>query len=163
MLYYGRLTRSTWQNTPASAQSIKTMQTTTQESQITQKTKELCQAILDQPESRSARQRITTFMADAKARTQYDGVMNQSQALQQKQQRSIPLTGEEISAFEKDRDALLQNPVARGFLDAQEHFHNVHQEINQYVSKTLELGRLPTPTDFDTGDCGPGCGCGHSH
>jgi len=140
-----------------------TMQTTTEESQITQKTKELCQAILDQPELRSARRRITTFMSDEKARALYDGVVSRGQALQQKQQRSVPLMGEEISTFEKEREALLQNPVARGFLDAQEQFHNVHHSINQYVSKTLELGRVPTAADFAAAECGDGCGCGHAH
>jgi cell fate (sporulation/competence/biofilm development) regulator YlbF (YheA/YmcA/DUF963 family) len=139
------------------------MQTTTTESAILQKTKELCQAILDQPDTRSARRRIETFMSDEKARAQYEGVMTQGQALQEKQQRSVPLKGEEISAFEKDRDALLQNPVARGFLDAQEELHKVHASINHYVTKTLELGRMPTETDFESGECGHGCGCGHNH
>ena len=130
---------------------------------ITQKTKELCQAILDQPELRSAQQRIQTFVSDEKARAQYDGLMAKGQALQQKQRQSQPLSGEEISAFEKDREALLNNPVARGFLDAQEELHNVHHTINQYLSKTLELGRLPTETDMEDG-CGHGsCGCGHNH
>ena len=139
------------------------MQTTTTESAILRKTKELCQAILDQPDTRSARRRIETFMLDEKARAQYEGVMTRGQALQEKQQRSVPLKGEEISAFEKDRDALLLNPVARGFLDAQEELHQVHASINHYVTKTLELGRMPTEADFDSGECGHGCGCGHSH
>jgi cell fate (sporulation/competence/biofilm development) regulator YlbF (YheA/YmcA/DUF963 family) len=139
------------------------MQTMTEESQITLKTKELCQAILDQPSLRSARQRIEKFMTDEKTRAQYDGVMAKGQALQQKQQRSVPLTGEEISAFEKDRDALLKNPVAREFLDAQEELHQIHESVNQYVSKTLELGRVPTEADLDSGSCGQGCGCGHNH
>jgi cell fate (sporulation/competence/biofilm development) regulator YlbF (YheA/YmcA/DUF963 family) len=139
------------------------MQTTTTENQIVQKTKELCQAILEQPELRSARERISTFMSDEKSRTQYEGLMTKGQGLQRKQQGSTPLTGEEISAFEKDRDALLQNPVARGFLDAQEEFQNVHKSINELISKTLELGRLPTESDMDSGDCGEGCGCGHNH
>jgi cell fate (sporulation/competence/biofilm development) regulator YlbF (YheA/YmcA/DUF963 family) len=139
------------------------MQTTTQESTIVQKTRELCQAILDQPALRSARERIDTFMSDDTARAQYEGVMSKGQALQQKQQRSVPLTGEEISSFEKDRDALLENPVARGFLDAQQEFHDVHESINQYVSKTLELGRVPTDSDLESGECGHGCGCGHDH
>jgi len=138
---------------------------TTQDSAIIQKTKELCQAILEQPDMVSARKRIEAFIGDEKARTQYEGLMAKGQALQQKQQRSMPLTGEEISAFEKERDALLNNPVARGFLDAQEELHHVHQSINQYVSKTLELGRLPTDSDLggEEGHCGDGCGCGHSH
>jgi cell fate (sporulation/competence/biofilm development) regulator YlbF (YheA/YmcA/DUF963 family) len=139
------------------------MQTTTTENQIVQKTKELCQAILEQPELRSARDRISTFMSDEKSRAQYEGLMTKGQALQKKQQNSTPLTGEEIAAFEKDRDALLENPGARGFLDAQEEFQNVHKSINEFISKTLELGRVPTESDMDSGDCGEGCGCGHSH
>jgi cell fate (sporulation/competence/biofilm development) regulator YlbF (YheA/YmcA/DUF963 family) len=137
------------------------MQTMTQESLITQKTKELCQAILDQPELRSAREAIQTFVADEKARTQYEGLMAKGQALQQKQQQSQQLSGDEISAFEKDRESLMNNPVARGFLDAQEEMHHVHKSINEYVSKTLELGRMPSDSDFESGECGHGCGCEH--
>src|SRR5690348_25218 len=102
---------------------------TTQASRITDKTRELCQAILDEPEMVSARQRIQTFVADEKARAQYEGLMAKGQALQQKQQRS-QLSGEEISAFEKEREALLGNPVARGFLEAQEEMHHLHHSIN---------------------------------
>jgi cell fate (sporulation/competence/biofilm development) regulator YlbF (YheA/YmcA/DUF963 family) len=137
---------------------------TTQDGVITDKIRELCQAILDQPNMRSARQRIDTFVADDKARAQYEGLMSKGQALQQKQQRSQQLSETEVSEFEKDREALLKNPVARGFLEAQEEMHHVHQSINQYVSKTLELGRMPTEADFEEeGGCGDGCGCGHNH
>jgi cell fate (sporulation/competence/biofilm development) regulator YlbF (YheA/YmcA/DUF963 family) len=137
---------------------------TTQDSAVTEKTRELCRAILEQPNIRSARQRIDSFVADEKARAQYEGLMAKGQVLQQKQQRSQQLTGEEISDFEKEREALLGNPVARGFLEAQEEMHHVHQSINQYVSKTLELGRVPTEADFkDEEGCGDGCGCGHNH
>jgi cell fate (sporulation/competence/biofilm development) regulator YlbF (YheA/YmcA/DUF963 family) len=137
------------------------MQTTTQDNMIDQKTRELCQAILDQPNLRSARECIDSFMADEKARAQYEGLLAKGQVLQEKQQRSQPLTDTEIKDFEEERDALLSNPVARGFLDAQEQLHNVHHSVNQYVSKTLELGRLPGAEDF--GSCGDGCGCGHNH
>ena len=137
---------------------------TTQDSLITDKTRELCQAILDQPEMRSARQAIDKFVADESARSQYEKLMAKGQALQQKQHRSEQLSGEEIAAFEKERDTVLSNPVARGFLEAQEEMHHVHQSTNQYVSKTLELGRMPTEADFaEEGGCGDGCGCGNSH
>jgi cell fate (sporulation/competence/biofilm development) regulator YlbF (YheA/YmcA/DUF963 family) len=142
--------------------STKIMQTT-QDDVITRKTRELCQTILDQPAMRSARQRIESFVADEKARAQYEGLMAKGQALQQKQQRSQQLSGAEISDFEKERDALMNNPVARGFLEAQEEMHQVHQSINQFVSKTLELGRMPTESDFEEDGCGHGCGCGHGH
>ncbi|MFO1477322.1 MAG: YlbF family regulator [Verrucomicrobiota bacterium] len=139
------------------------MQTTDIESGILEKTRELCQAILDQPGFRSARKRIETFMADDKAKAQYESVMSKGQALQQKQQQSINLTGGEIAEFEKERDALLKNPVARGFLDAQDEFHSIHHSVNKLVSRTLELGRVPTAEDMDEGggECGHGCNCGH--
>ena len=128
-----------------------------------QKTRELCQTILEQPNMQTIRQRIDTFMADDKTRAQYDGLMEKGQALQQKQQQSLPLSGEEIADFEKHRDALLQNPVARNFLDAQEELHDVQHSVQQYLTKTLELGRLPTEEDLNAGGCGHGCGCGHGH
>jgi cell fate (sporulation/competence/biofilm development) regulator YlbF (YheA/YmcA/DUF963 family) len=134
---------------------------TIEETQITQKTKELCQAILEEPNMRDIRQRIDAFMADDKTRAQYDGLVAKGQALQQKQQMSLPLSNEEINEFEKTRDNLLTNPVARGFLDAQEELHNVQESIQQYVSKTLELGRMPTEEDMGGGGCGSGCGCHH--
>ncbi len=100
-------------------------------------------------------------MGDEKTRAQYDGVVSKGQALQQKQQNMQNLSGEEIADFEQQRDALLQNPVARGFLDAQEELHEVQQSIHHYVKKTLELGRLPSPEEAES-HCGHGeCGCGH--
>ena len=137
------------------------MPTLTEESVVVQKTKELCQAILDQPNMNSIRQRVDAFMGDEKTRAQYDGLMVKGQALQQKQQMSMPLTGDEVTAFETEREALLNNPVARGFLDAQEELHQVQESIHQYVNKTLELGRMPTDEDINGGGCGHGCGCHH--
>ena len=137
------------------------MPTTIEETSVIQKTKEFCQAILDQPNMQSIRKRVDAFMADEKTRVQYDGLMSKGQALQQKQQTSMPLTGDEITEFETQREALLNNPVARGFLDAQEELHEVQESIHQYVTKTLELGRMPTEEDLNGGGCGHGCGCHH--
>ena len=140
------------------------MAATIEETLIAQKTRELCQAILDEPSIRAVRQRIDTFMADEQTRAQYDGLVAKGQALQEKQQRSVPLTGEEISDFEQHRDTLLKNPVASGFLDAQQELHQVQESIQKYVSKTIELGRLPSEEELSSGCCGEhehGCGCSH--
>ena len=138
------------------------MPATIEETPIIRKTMELCQTILAQPSMQALRQRIDAFMGDEKARAQYDGLLTKSQALQQKQQSSMPLTGEEIADFEQHRDSLMQDPVARGFLDAQEELHHVQKSIEKYVSKTLELGRLPSEEEMSAGCCGhDGCGCSH--
>ena len=137
---------------------------TIEESIVTQKTQELCQAILDEPAAKSARQQIEAFMSDATARNQYETLMNKGQALQEKQQQSQPLSDVEVADFEKQREELLNNPVARGFLDAQETFHDLQHSIQKCVSKTIELGRMPSAEELQGGCCGGGgheCGCGH--
>jgi len=137
------------------------MQTMTEESPVMLKTRELCQAILDQPDMQALRQRIGAFMADERTRSLYDGLMEKGQVLQDKQQRALPLTDAEIAEFEQHKTALLNNPVARGFLDAQEEMHHVQESIHNYVSKTLELGHVPTDEEINGGSCGHGCGCHH--
>ena len=137
------------------------MTTTTEENAVTEKTLELCSTILAQPNMGDIRQRIDAFMADDKSRAQYEALMMKGQALNEKQQRALPLSGEEISDFEKHREELLNNPVARGFLDAQEALHDIQESVQKYVAKTLELGRVPTEEDMGGGSCGHGCGCHH--
>ena len=137
------------------------MTTQTADPAIVEKTRELCQTIVAQPEFQSIRNRIDAFMADEKAKTQYQNVMEKGEMLQQKQQMGVPLTPDEISDFEKNRDALVSNPVARDFIDAQQAMQKVQESVGQYVAKTFELGRAPTDQDFDSGSCGSGCGCHH--
>ncbi len=128
---------------------------------IEAKTRELCQTIIDQPEMISIRKRIDTFLSDPGTRGQYETVMSKGQALQEKQARSQPLESAEIADFEKHREALMQNSVARGFLEAQEELHEMQHLIHKSISKTLELGRVPTEGDFDNDSCGHGCSCHH--
>ena len=137
------------------------MLTETEQSVVLEKTRELCTTILAQPNMGNLRRNIDAFMADEKTRSDYETLMEKGQALHEKQHRSLPLTGEEISDFEKHRDSVMNNPVARGFLDAQEALQQIQGTIQQHVTKTLELGRIPTPDDFEHG-CGNGsCGCKH--
>jgi cell fate (sporulation/competence/biofilm development) regulator YlbF (YheA/YmcA/DUF963 family) len=137
------------------------MPTQIEENPVTQKTRELCQAIVDLPNLRAARQRIDAFLSNETARGQYEAVMSKGQALQEKQARSQPLESAEIADFEKHRDALMQNSLARGFLDAQEELHHLQHSIQKYVSKTLETGRVPTPDDLSDSCGGHDCGCHH--
>jgi cell fate (sporulation/competence/biofilm development) regulator YlbF (YheA/YmcA/DUF963 family) len=139
---------------------------TTEASPVLQKTKELCQTILDQPNMKSIRQRIDAFMQDEKTKLQYQSLVEKGQTLQQKQQQGTELSNPEIADFEKDREALLNNPVARGFLDAQEDMHEVKHQVHQFLNKTFELGRLPTDEELNSGGgCGShgsgGCCGGH--
>jgi cell fate (sporulation/competence/biofilm development) regulator YlbF (YheA/YmcA/DUF963 family) len=128
---------------------------------IEEKTQELCAAIIAQPEMIALRKRIDTFLADDSTRGQYDALMSKGQALQEKQHHGQTLEPAEISEFEKNRETLLKNPVATGFLDAQEELHKMQSSIQKQIAKTIELGRLPVAADLEEGSCGSGCGCHH--
>jgi cell fate (sporulation/competence/biofilm development) regulator YlbF (YheA/YmcA/DUF963 family) len=128
---------------------------------VLEKTRELCEVLATAPGMISIHERISTFMADDKSRAQYEALMTKGQELQEKQQRSLPLAGEEISEFERQREALLANPVASGFLDAQHELHEIQESIHKHISKTLEIGRVPTPEDLENCGCESGCGCHH--
>lgn len=128
---------------------------------IVQKTRELCQTIIDHPNVVSARQRIDAFLEDPAAQQMYQGLVAKGQSLQQKQEGSGPLSDAEIQEFEAQRAQLLENPVARGFIDAQEHMRSVHHSVTKYLSMTLESGRVPTPEDMESASCGHGCNCSH--
>ena len=128
---------------------------------VLEKTRELCEALAAAPSMISIRERINAFMADDRSRAQYESLMTRGQVLQEKQQRSLPLSGEEISEFERQRKTLLANPVASGFLDAQQELHDVQESIQKRISKTLELGRVPAPEDLEDCGCGSDCGCRH--
>lgn len=98
-------------------------------------------------------------MADDASKTLYQSVVEQGDVLHQKQHAGEALDETAVTAFERDRDALLNNPVAKGFLDAQDEIHQITKSVNESVSKTFELGRIPTEADLGEGSCGSGCGC----
>jgi cell fate (sporulation/competence/biofilm development) regulator YlbF (YheA/YmcA/DUF963 family) len=128
---------------------------------IEAKTNELCEAILEQLKTAGIRQRIDTFLADNSARTQYEALMSKGQALHEKQHHGQTLDAAEIASFESEREALLKNPVATSFMDAQEEMHEIESSVKKTVAKAIELGRIPLAEDLAEGSCGHGCGCHH--
>jgi cell fate (sporulation/competence/biofilm development) regulator YlbF (YheA/YmcA/DUF963 family) len=100
-------------------------------------------------------------MADAKAQAQYERLSEKGRSLHERQHQGLELPAADISAFEAERDEFLRNPVAKGFMEAQEAMHHIQESVNQFVGKTFELGRVPTPEDMEGGSCGADCGCHH--
>jgi cell fate (sporulation/competence/biofilm development) regulator YlbF (YheA/YmcA/DUF963 family) len=130
-----------------------------EDSAVILKTRDLCQAILDQPEFQEIRERIIAFQMDDAAQAQYQSLSDKQGALQRKQEQGQELTDQDIDGFERDRDAFMRNPVASGFIDAQQQLHEVKQTITKLVTRTFELGRVPSPDELKSGPCGQGCSC----
>lgn len=137
------------------------MALTAEDNIILEKTRELCQSILEHPDFQALRRNIDTFMGDEGAKQEYQGLVERSEELHHKQHQGARLTPEEIDSYEKHRQKVVDNPVAAGFIRAQQEVHQMQESINKYLTKTLELGRVPTQEDLGDGGCGQGCGCSH--
>jgi len=134
-------------------------------SRVMTKTRELCQVIADDPEFRDLLEQVERFLEDDAARLQFQSVHERGADLQEKQNAGLTLGDSEVQEFEGAREALLENPVAKDFLDAQQSLHRIQSAIGKYVGMTLELGRVPAAHDFESagGECCGGSGCGCSH
>ena len=133
------------------------------------KTKELCETLLEQDSFKQMKTNIDSFLSNDEAQRQYYDVTQLQRELSEKQRMGQALSEQEIAGFEAKRDELLANDVANNFVSAQQNFAEMQDSINQYLQKTIELGRLPTEEELqpDAGGCcggggggnGGGCGC----
>ena len=124
------------------------------DSQVMSKTKELCAAIAENPEYQSLLEKVERFLEDDAAKLQFQSVQERSHELGQKQQSGLELSSGEVEDFEAARDALLENSVARDFMDAEQRLQSVEAAFVKYVGMNLELGRVRGDEDLaDQGGC----------
>lgn len=134
------------------------MDTTAKDSGIIQRTMDLCQAIVEQSDFQELKEKLDAFMADEYLKFQFQQVNDLGNLLQMKQSQGLELKPEEIAQFETLRESVVQNPVAQGFLDAQQQMQQLQQMVSRFLDKTFELGRRPEFEDVHDGSCG-NCGC----
>lgn len=139
-----------------------------QDTPVIDKTKELCETLLAQDSYHHLKGKLDAFVNDQEAQALYQALSEKQSELVQKQEQTGNLTEEEIKAFEDQRERLLMHPVAGGFVEAQQGFEELRDTIVRYVTKSFELGRVPTADEVAPrqGGCcggggGGGCGCGN--
>ena len=125
---------------------------------VIDKTRELCQTIIDDPAFKKLWIKVEDFVSNESAKTQYEALLMKQNQLHQRQHQGIKLTKEDIQDFELERDKLYGNPVAMEFIVTQQKLELLQKTINQYVNLTLELGRIPTEQDI-LSVSGSGCSC----
>jgi len=135
------------------------MESTTKDSPITRKTLELCQTIVSQADFQSLKAKLDSFMRDEVVKFQFQQINELNEILQMRQQSGMEIKEAEIAQFEVLREDLMKNPVAQGYIEAQQEMQKLHETIGRFVNKTFELGRLPEYEDVFDGSCGSGCGC----
>ncbi|MFK7851735.1 MAG: YlbF family regulator [Akkermansiaceae bacterium] len=136
------------------------MSTLLEKESIISKTKELCAQIAEDEQFKKLQGDVERFLSDDEAKLQYKSVHEKGEELHHKQQAGVELGAAEIKTFEDSRDALFQNSVAADFMDAQRALEGIQKEVSQYVSMTLELGRVPTDEEIEQAQQGAGGCCG---
>ncbi|MES2997506.1 MAG: YlbF family regulator [Verrucomicrobiota bacterium] len=129
-------------------------------SAVLEKTRALCAEIAGDATVRRLQDEVERFLANDEARLQYQSVHEQGEQLHEKQHSGIELGKAEIKSFEDARSSLFGNPLAVGFMEAQQTLTGLQKQIGQYVGLTLELGRVPTAEDIENASGGGCCG-GH--
>ena len=128
-------------------------------SAILEKTRELCSLILQSGEYQENVSKIEAFFANDDAQAEYRAFAKLGEELHQKQHAG-EITEDDISDYEEKLNELKSNEVTANFMNAEEALNGMVSQISKHVGKTLELGRLPTPEDLESGGCCGSGGCG---
>ncbi|MEP6669348.1 MAG: YlbF family regulator [Chthoniobacter sp.] len=134
------------------------MDTKVKESPLTEKTLDLCQAIADQADFQTVKQKLDAFMSNELLKYDYQQLTGLGDLLRMKQSQGGELKPEEVAQFETMREKFMADPVAVGFLDAQDQLQQLHENVSRFLNKTFELGRRPEFEDVHDGSCSD-CGC----
>ncbi len=134
-----------------------------QKADLGDKIRELCEALLEDDNVVAARERVAGFMNDPAATTGYAKLAELSEQLQRKEMAGEAISEEEGQAFEDLRKVTLSEPAVQEFMQARGMLQEIESFIMAYVSRTLELGRIPRENELTSqqggGSCGEGCGC----
>lgn len=136
------------------------MNTLLEKTSIISKTKELCAQIAEDEQFKKLQADVERFLSNDAAKLQYKSVHEKGEELHHKQHAGVELGAAEIKSFEDARDSLFENPIAADFMDAQRALEGIQKQVSQYVSMTLELGRVPTDEEIEEAQNGGGGCCG---
>ena len=138
-----------------------------EDSAIYSSARDLCAAIIADPQVVQYKEEIDSFLANAEARALFDCVNKMGQELTAKHQAGMEPTEEEIAQFDQLRQNVITNPVCHQFLQARQQIDGIFSELNRYFGLTLELNRVPSHEELEAamtppsgGCCGGSCGEG---
>lgn len=145
-------------------------------SEVQELTTKLCNALASDQKIISAKARIGLFFQNADATKLFQEVNTYGEELRNKHLAGMPPTEEEIAKFDELRKAVVENDLARGFLEARQQIDEILGTINQFLGMSIDLGRAPSPEEVEEarkqamsascscggdceGDCGDDCDC----
>ncbi len=113
----------------------------------------------------SAKARIGLFYQNAEATDLFRKVNEYGEKLRSKSMEGMPPSEEEISAFDALRQAVVDNPLCKGFLDARQELDDMLAAVNQYLVLSINKGAAPSDEEvaeslvqqMSSCSCGGGC------
>jgi cell fate (sporulation/competence/biofilm development) regulator YlbF (YheA/YmcA/DUF963 family) len=127
-----------------------------QDAELLTSIRELCFEMVDRPGFVAHRKSIEVFMASPEARELFEKATDLQISIRDRQEEGEIIPEDELDTFEELRSQLLDNDIARAFLEAQEDLKNTEALLHLYVTRTLQLGKLPTEEELMPEG---GCGC----
>ena len=127
--------------------------TNTAREQVDAKLMELCEVIAGQEDFKEMCSHIEGFMADEKAKFEYQMLNEMGGMLQQKQAMGAEISDEEAAKFDSLRDSFTTNQTAMSFMKTQERLQCMQDHILRFVQRTFEVGRVPTEEEMEEGMC----------
>lgn len=122
------------------------------------KTRELCAAIVELPSFAELFKKVERYLGDLGAQYQLSQLSQLTELLQQRQSMGAEISDEEIGNYEGTRNAIMKSEKIREFVEAQEEIQKIQHKIMRLVTKTFEVGRVPTEEDFYEEMCNSTCG-----
>ena len=126
---------------------------------LLEKTRELCESIVDDDNFKKLQKDVEAFLNNDEAKLSYQSVHQRGEELHQKQASGVELSKTEIKEFEEARAGLLDNELVTNFLTAKQQLEGLQRMIGQHVGMTMEMGRVPTEEEIAHEMGGGGC-CG---
>lgn len=123
----------------------------------------------------AAKARIGLFYQNADATDLFRKVNEYGEKLRNKSMEGMPPSEEEISRFDSLRQAVVDNPLCKGFLDARQELDDMLAAVNQYLVLAINKGEAPSDSEVadsleqQMSSCSCGChgegegGCGECH
>ena len=127
---------------------------------IERKIQELCEAIVSDADVQNAREQAEAFLSDEEAVSIYRDMVTAGRSLHQMQHSGQEPSPAEVQRFTDLQNSCEAHPGVTGFMEAQDVLRTVADMVSRYVTKSLESGRVPSPSEMSSeGSCGEGCGC----
>ncbi len=114
----------------------------------------------------SAKASIASFYQSPEATDLFRKVNEYGEELRNKHMAGMTPGEEEISRFDEMRQAVVENEICHGFLQARQQIDELLGTVNQYLCLAIDMGQSPSDEEVAAAlqqqQAGGGCGCGCS-